>query len=299
MNIDQMHAAVKLGLDKTEGLTYAAFEPEEIDAWINEAIDRFIKIRYSGVNPKRESFEQSQKRVDDLRSLVKEIVLTPTQSPSTEVEGDYTLSYKPNSYYLDQDSDFPADYMLFLNDVVSITFYHEVTGVSTTLRTYPIVCTSDTYSTKINDPYSEHRLHLSTARPLRLFSSKGIELVTDGQYTVTSYFLKYLRKPTRINYALTDSQTTGTSNIVDGINYLVSVDTVTYNGDTYSVGEVFTGVIGVTTFTGAGTATAQLAHCDLPEHTHREIVLLTVKILTGNIESPRYQTESIELTQNE
>lgn len=243
MTISEMHLAVKLGLDKTEGLTYAAFEPEEIDFWLNEAIDRFIKVRYSGTNPKRESFEQSQKRVDDLRSLVKEVVLSPTVSPATESSGGYTISFKPNSYHVDED-DLPADYMFFLNDEVSISFTHPVTGVVTTLRTYPVVCTSDTYSTKINDPYSEHILHLGTARPLRLFSEKGIELVTDGQYTITDYFFKYLRKPTTVSI---------------------------------------------------GTAT----DCDLPEHTHREIVLLAVKILTENIESPRYQTESVEITQHE
>jgi len=298
MNISEMHLAVKLGLDKTEGLAYAAFEPEEIDFWINEAIDRFVKVRYSGTNPKQEAFEQSQKRVDDLRSLVKEIVITPTASSATESRGGYTISFKPNSYHIDE-ADFPADYLLFLNDELSIQFNHEVTGTVTTLRTYPTVCTSDMYSSRINDPYSEHRLHLSTARPLRLFSDKGIELVTDGQYSITSYFLKYLRKPKRVNLALTDSQTTSTANIVYGIDYKVSVNSVTYNGTTYNVGEVFTGVQNVTGFTGTGTATAQVADCDLPEHTHREIVLLTVKVLTENIESPRYQTESVELSQNE
>lgn len=335
MNIDQMHAAVKLGLDKTEGLAYAAFEVEEIDFWLNEAIDRFIKTRYSGMNVKRESFEQSQKRTDDLRSLVKESRIPPTVNPPiregvvyvvagntvtydsvvyaigatfTGVRGvtaisagagTYTdVTAKPNSYLIDI-SDFPVDYLLFLNDEASITFNHEVTGVSTSLRTYPVVCTSDTYSSRVNDPYSEHRLHLSTARPLRLFSDKGVELITDGQYTISNYYLKYLRKPTRVNYALTGSQTTATSNIVDGIQYLVSANTVTYNGVVYGVGEVFTGVLGVTTFTGAGTATAQIAHCDLPEHTHREIVLLTVRILIENIESPRYQTESVEINQSE
>jgi hypothetical protein len=243
MTITQMHTAVKLGLDKTEGLAYAAFEPEELDFWINEAIDRYIKTRYSGINSKRESFEQSQKRVDDLRSIVKEVVLIPTESSATETTGGYTISFKPNSWHIDE-LNLPADYMLFLNDEVLISFNHEVTGTSTTLRTYPVVCTSDTYSTKVNDPYSEHRLHLNTARPLRLFSSKGIELITDGQYDITEYYFKYLRKPT-----------------------VVSIDTFT--------------------------------DCDLPEHTHREIVLLTVKLLIENIESPRYQTEAIELNQSE
>ena len=291
MNIDQMHVAVKLGLDKTDGLTYAAFEPEELDFWINEAIDRFVKTRYSGNNPKGEAFEQSKKRTDDLRTLVMEAAIVPVIGAG--------VTDKPYSYTVGV-SLFPTDYLLFLNDEVSIVFNNEVTGVSTTLRTYPIECTSDTYSSKVNDPYSEHRLHLGKARPLRMFTAKGIELIADGTlYTIPNYYMKYLRKPARVNLALTTPQTTATANIIDGIRYLVSVNTVTYNAVTYNVGNYFTGVIGVTTFTGAGTATPQLAHCDLPEHTHREIVLLTVKILIENIESPRYQTESVELTQNE
>jgi hypothetical protein len=279
-----------MGLDKTEGLSYPAFEVEELDFWLNEAIDRYVKTRYSGVNVKGESFEQSQKRTDDLRTLVTEARIAggSVQAGPTD---------KPYSYLIPVAS-FPADYLLFLNDEVTITFNHEVTGTSTTIRTYPVPCTSDTYSVMVNDPYSEHRLHLGTARPLRMFSSKGIELICDGtNYTIPYYYIKYLRKPARVNYALTAATISGT--IVDGINYLVSVNTITYNGVVYNAGEVFTGVIGITTFTGAGIATAQIANCDLPEHTHNEIVLLTVKILTENIESPRYQAQSVELSQSE
>jgi hypothetical protein len=291
MTIDQMHLAVKLGLDKTEGLVYAAFEVEEIDAWINEAIDRFIKTRYSGTNVKRESFEQSQKRTDDLRTLVTETRIAggALQTGATD---------KPNSYLIPVAS-FPTDYMLFLNDEVSITFNREVTATSMTIRTYPIPCTSDQYSAAVNDPYSEHRLHMNTARPLRMFTAKGIELITDSYYTIPYYYMKYLRKPARVNLALTVAQTTGTSDIEEGINYLVSVNNVIYNGITYAAAATFTGVAGVSVFTGTGTATPQIAHCDLPDHTHREVVNLTVKILAGNIESQGYQVEAAELTQNE
>ena len=290
MNINDMHRAVKLGLDKSEGLTYAAFEPEEIDYWINEAIDRFTKTRYSGNNFKFEGFEQSQKRTDDLRTLVTESRIVPSLGTAS--------TDKPNSYIVTISS-FPTNYLLFLNDEVAVTFNNEVTGASTPLRTYPVGCTSDTYSTKVNDPYSEHRLHLGTARPLRLFSDKGIELITDGQYTISYYYMKYLRKPARVNLAVTASQTASTSSVEEGMQYLVSGDSVVYNSITYSVGDVFTGILGIPDFTGSGAATPTIVDCDLPEHTHREIVLLTVKLLTENIESPRYQTESVELTQNE
>lgn len=235
MTIENMHIAVKMGLDKTEGLSYPAFETEELDFWLNEAIDRYVKTRYSGLNVKGESFEQSQKRIDDLRTLVTETRLVPTTPGGT--------SDKPNLYLIPV-ANFPANYMLFLNDEVSITFLNEVTGVSTTTRTSTTPCTSDTYSHMVNDPYSEHRLHLGTAKPLRMFTAKGVELIPDGTYTIPYYYMKYLRTPATVVYA------TGTD-------------------------------------------------CDLPEHTHREIVLLTVKILIENIESQRYNTHTVEINQSE
>jgi hypothetical protein len=278
MTVEQMHLAVKLGLDKTEGLTYPAFEREELDFWINEATDRYVKTRYSGNNVKGESFEQSQKRTDDLRTLVTEVAITPS-SHSSFVSNAWLASL-------------PEDYMFLLNDVAHL---HWTGGIEYTTSSIP--CTSDTLITKINDPFSEHITHLNTARPLRVITADGIELITDGQYTINTYSIKYLRRPARVNYALTAVVVSG--GVVEGINYQVSGNTVGYNGHTYNIGEVFTGVIGITTFTGAGVVTAVTTACDLPEHAHREIVLLTVKILTENIESPRYQTQSVEITQNE
>jgi hypothetical protein len=235
MTIENMHIAVKMGLDKTEGLSYPAFETEELDFWLNEAIDRYVKTRYTGLNVKGESFEQSQKRIDDLRTLVTETRLVPTTPGGT--------SDKPNLHLIPV-ANFPANYMLFLNDEVSITFLNEVTGVSTTLRTSTTPCTSDTYSQMVNDPYSEHRLHLGTAKPLRMFTAKGVELIPESTYTIPYYYMKYLRTPATVVYA------TGTD-------------------------------------------------CDLPEHTHREIVLLTVRILIENIESQRYNTHTVEINQSE
>ena len=225
-----------MGLDKTEGLSYPAFEVEELDFWINEAIDRYVKTRYSGLNVKGESFEQSQKRIDDLRTLVTETRIVPTASNNS--------SDKPNLYLVDI-NDFPADYMLFLNDEVYIQFNNEVTGATTHLRTSTTPCTSDTYSFMVNDPYSEHRLHLGTAKPLRMFTAKGVELIPDGTlYSIEYYYMKYLRNPATVMYS---------------------------NG----------------------------TDCDLPDHTHREIVLLTVKILIENIESQRFNTHNVEISQSE
>lgn len=235
MNVAAMHIAVKMGLDKSEALSLPAFQTEEIDFWLNDAVDRFVKTRYSGNNPFGTSFEQSQKRVDDLRTLIVETRIVPILA--TDVFD------KPYSFIVTT-ALFPIDYLLFLNDEVTISFNHSILGTVTPLRTGVTECTSDSYFTRVSDPYSEHVLHLDYARPLRLFSEKGIELITDSNYTISYYYMRYIRKPDVIS------------------------------------------------LTGA-------VNCDLPEYTHREIVEMTVNKLLENIESPRYQTHTVELNKIE
>jgi hypothetical protein len=75
MNIDEMHIAFRIGLDKTTSGSYPDFLPEEIDYWLNIATREFVKTRYSGANSKQEAFEQTQKRTEDLKTLVKNTLI--------------------------------------------------------------------------------------------------------------------------------------------------------------------------------------------------------------------------------
>ncbi len=71
-----MHIAVNLGVQKIGSFQVDNLLPEEIDHELNLAQRRFIKQRYSGLsNVKRKGFEQSQKRLDDLRNLVEDYFL--------------------------------------------------------------------------------------------------------------------------------------------------------------------------------------------------------------------------------
>lgn len=51
-------------------------KPKSMDTewWLNKGLEKFWKTRYSGLNPKSTSFEQDQKRIDDLRTLVSTLV---------------------------------------------------------------------------------------------------------------------------------------------------------------------------------------------------------------------------------
>ena len=229
MDIQNMHVAVKLELDKSSALELPSFEPEEIDLWLNNAIRKFVKTRYSGMNVKSTSFEQTQKRTDDLRTLVKFYAPITTPSAGTIPNSQFSPLPVEGSGVGDE------DYWFSLQEECNI--YVFVGGVPTLTRVGIVECTFDEYRAKIDDPYSEHKLHYNTAKPLRLIQDDDVYLVTDGNYTIATYKLTYLRAP-----ATVDNVPAGTTD------------------------------------------------CDLPEHTHDEIVKLAVSMMLENIEQPRYQT---------
>ncbi|MBE3086179.1 MAG: hypothetical protein IMZ64_08180 [Bacteroidetes bacterium] len=199
MTISEMHIAFKLGLDKTNSLQYPTFLPEEIDFWLNQAIRKFVKTRYSGVNAKREGFEQSQKRIDDLRKLVREVTVPCTATGATKPNGYVLTSGFANAIFT------AAPYWLSLGEEVKISYTSTQleNGGITTKRVGVVDITSDTYRSEIDDPLSEHILHYDEAKPLRLFYNDTIEFITDENYSVTEAYIRYIKQPITVYYSIT------------------------------------------------------------------------------------------------
>ena len=72
MNVIEMHIAIQQGVDKIHSLQADMLLSEEIDIELNKNMSRFINTKYGKNNIYQKGFEESQKRIDDLRSLVKE-----------------------------------------------------------------------------------------------------------------------------------------------------------------------------------------------------------------------------------
>ena len=78
MNIQEMHIAVNQGVDKIHSFQADVLLPEEIDIELNKNIHRFISQRFNSKGNKYGvGFEESQKRIDDLRTLLTEVNLLP------------------------------------------------------------------------------------------------------------------------------------------------------------------------------------------------------------------------------
>jgi len=199
MTKSEMHTAFKIELDKVESLQYPAFITAEIDYFFNRAQEQFIKSRYSGNNPTRTSFEQTQKRIDDLRYLVIEDTLSAVYDDDI-VSPPYigpNVSEKANSYIVDlTDVESTDPYMFLVGEECTITYVDRVTQESIN-KIQPITeCSSNTYVAQVHDPLSPHKLHYNTASPLRLIKADYVELITDGTYSILNYILRYLKEPT-------------------------------------------------------------------------------------------------------
>ena len=224
----QMQSGFEYELAKHD--SSAMVESDTIFYWLNQAIERLTKLKYSGSEDGK-SFEQTQKRIDDLRSLISEerLYLIPG------IDG----LNKPYSYV----AELPIDYWFTVQEETTCQF-QDITGTTTINKRKGVTqCTHDTYSSQIENPYSEHKIHYEEAKPLRLISGNSVELITDGNYTVTFYYIRYIRKPLAIS--------------------------------------------------------VNSEPCDLPEHTHSEIVTKAVNLYLESIGDSRYQTSKIEYNTNE
>lgn len=81
MTIEEMHYDFELKRDRVSSATKEDFNVAEIDWILNEAQNVIVKTRYGGNNMYRTSFEQTQKRVDDLKSLHIKFPIQPMIDP--------------------------------------------------------------------------------------------------------------------------------------------------------------------------------------------------------------------------
>ena len=104
MNVLEMHIAVKQGIDRIHSQRDDQIRTEELDLELNRAMQRFINQRYGKNNAYQEGFEESQKRIDELRSLLVEYS-APVSFKEELISGKIWV----DSF------EFPSDYMYLIN----------------------------------------------------------------------------------------------------------------------------------------------------------------------------------------
>lgn len=151
--------------------------------WLNQAVSKFIKIRFNGSTPHYTSYEQNEKRTIDLSKLI-----------TSKTYTDFIVN--TNTNYESYTIDYPQDFMFTLNEDVNIA--SKDTNNPYNLDTCVFECTSDSFMYRINNSLTDFHYRHHRARPLRIRTDNGVSLLTDGNYKISKYTLGYLRKPTEI-----------------------------------------------------------------------------------------------------
>lgn len=178
----EMATAFKFRLDKIDSLNYPNFLSSEIDLLLNQAQERIIKQRYGLSNVKRESFEETQKRTEDLKAVVVNSILTPAANASDNISANAQFVTLPTDHWFIVYEDCRVSYADCKNQTVTDQ-----------IPVYPI------QHNEVNKVIKNSFLKANKQRVLRLMENGRVELIHDPLVTITSYHLRYIKKPNKIS----------------------------------------------------------------------------------------------------
>jgi hypothetical protein len=262
MTVSEMHTAFKLGLDKSNSASVPAFEPNEIDYWLNYSVERFIKQRLSGNNPLKEKFPNTDKRYEDLYTLLVSNPNLGQPQPNT------------NSYVATQTSPLPKD------------FFHLVFAYCGVLRT--------------KDPYNGLRFqrHLELMDEV-VYNSRlfiwNLNNITNFNTTQPGYYrllgknehTPILTNPSNSPYP-TNNQNLNQTPTRYIQAFLPSYDKLEAIGIDY-----------IRKWQPLNILTTPNGVLELPDSTHQEVVDIAVSAVLENIGDPRYNTNINQLNSQE
>lgn len=181
MTAAQMQLSFKQGMDKFDSKNYPNLEPEEIDLVLNQAQDVFVKQRYGYNNTKKESFEETQKRTEDLKALVVTQNIIPLANISDNINS--------NANFVT----LPTDHWFTIQELTNVTFTD--CGISKTEDVYTLGIQHDDYSKLIGNPFGKP----TDEKVLRLMTQEGVELLHSSTSTINYYKLRYIKRPIKID----------------------------------------------------------------------------------------------------
>ena len=307
----QMHIAINQGLQKIGSFQADNFLPEEVDLELNKQIQRFVEQRYNKKGNKYQTgFEESQKRIDDIRSLVVEY------SQITAYKGQIGPKHYIDSFTLPipGGTSTEADYLHLLNvralveyaGCKPVKWEHESVADDCECSVSPLtnvnptlcdtaggiwVCTFTVATNRIVGTY--------------LYDDNG-DLIYDILSTgegVPSVDVTKATTSSRCTFAQHDDIFTllqdpfNTTTHKKPLYTIIGDNLDIYTDNTFVVPSVKVTYLRYPAV--VDTVAVTPVDCDLPLHTHQEIVDMTVNSLLEAISDPRYQTQSVEVLKSE
>ena len=196
MTIQEFHYDFLFKIDKVASLSREDFKPEEIDWFLNEAQRVLIKTKYEGLNPSRTGFEMTQKRIDDLSTIVvkypEEGLITPTSLGGGVYEVPLASLTHP--------------YWFFIRGSV------EVSDTNCTIEVPLKLIQHDDLSSVINDPFNNSSDEWILFNFGRSNGSSNTSIyLYPGTLTIDNFKIEYIKKPERMSL--------GTYQYIDAVTY--------------------------------------------------------------------------------
>lgn len=182
MTAAEFHVAFKFRLDKFDSLNYPNFEPNEIDLLLNQAQDTFVKQRYGATNTKKQSFEETQKRTEDLKNIVVRSTIVPASNASDNIN------------VFSRFVTLPADHWFIVQELVGLS-YLDCHNNTINANVFVKAIQHNDYSKLIDNPFEKP----DNSTVLRLMENDRVELIVAPNVTVNNYYLTYIKEPIRID----------------------------------------------------------------------------------------------------
>ena len=162
---------------------------------INQAAIKFTKTRFNGDVVHKQGYEQTEKRRNDLVRLVVSVDLQPVENAERYTD------------YVQYTYNYPEDHLYTLSEDVVISGSG---GKNTSTSVFE--CTQDSFMYRITNSLTDFHYRFGKARPIRIRTSSGCKLLTDGNYAIKKYTLGYIKQPSEIKldgtvYEYTDFDT--------------------------------------------------------------------------------------------
>ena len=144
MLIKEMHVHFDLLLQKIASNQYGNISPSEVDRFLNQAMYEYIENTWRRVTGPKRGKNLSQKKLDDIRRLIRKNNELPLIAPSEESDRVDSYLYEPNMSY----AHLPEDYLFLINSRAYTT------GLTNT------ACNDELCLDRIDDKYKEYVLVL-------------------------------------------------------------------------------------------------------------------------------------------
>lgn len=185
MDITSAHYQFKLNKDRIDTLATQDFNRAEIDWLLNEAQLVFVKQRLTGSNNKLTGFENTQKRIDDLATIVIKFPLQPSLSPINH-GGVYEVPLDNLSY----------KYLYYIAGYVDAVDDEGCAHSNVRLR----FTQHDDYREALKDPFngpSKDSLPFNFGRATS--STSPAIYIYPGNFVIDKVYLDYIKYPSQVN----------------------------------------------------------------------------------------------------